>query len=69
MLWTGMLFLDSSVQFPIPTYIVPKDDVISEELLTQLKSLPNVHVILGVEYIQFKELSVCLKVKADDMML
>lgn len=37
--------------FPIPTYIVVKDDIISPEYMVQLRAIPNLTIVTDVTYL------------------
>lgn len=50
--------LDSTIAFPIPTYIILKDDVISPALQEQLSKVPNLSLISAVEYLSVNSLRV-----------
>ena len=63
-LWTTRYLLvrvfipiDETTTFPIPTYIVPKDDSISSSLVSQLTKLQNVTLIQKPSLINVNELS------------
>ena len=50
--------IDSSTVFPIPTYVVLKDDIISDSLMSQMSTLANLTIIQKPEIVTFKELNV-----------
>ena len=43
--------IEPSMAFPIPTYIVVKDDIISPEYMVQLRAIPNLTVVTDVTYL------------------
>ena len=50
--------IDQSTVFPIPTYVVLKDDIVSDSLMSQMSKLPNLTVIQKPSIISFKDLNV-----------
>lgn len=53
-----MSLLSIDIDFPIPTYVILKDETLSPELKEHFKGMPNVTVVTDVDYIQYKELTV-----------
>lgn len=54
----NQIAIDSTIAFPIPTYIILKDDVISPALQEQLSKVPNLSLISAVEYLSVNSLRV-----------
>lgn len=53
-----MSLLIVDIDFPIPTYVILKDETLSPELKENFMGMPNVTVVTDVDYIQYKELTV-----------
>ena len=51
-------FLSLDIDFPIPTYVVLKDETLSPELKDHFAGMTNVTIVTDVDYIQFKDLIV-----------
>ncbi|KNB43884.1 hypothetical protein JH06_2165 [Blastocystis sp. subtype 4] len=47
-----------NIDFPIPTYVVLKDETLSPELKDHFAGMTNVTIVTDVDYIQFKDLIV-----------
>ena len=58
MLFWNLISLDETTTFPIPTYIILKDDCLSASLISQLTKLQNVTLIQKPSLINVNELSV-----------
>ena len=50
--------IDQSTAFPIPTYVVLKDDSVPASLMSQLSELPNLTIVQKPSIITFKDLNV-----------
>ena len=52
--------LDNSTSFPIPTYVIIKDDIITEALQQELDKVDNLTIIQKPCVLNVQELSVFL---------
>lgn len=50
--------IDSSISFSLPTYVVLKDDVISDELRDQLSKVKNLTLVTDVSFQTINDLRV-----------
>ena len=50
--------IDSSISFSLPTYVVLKDDVISDELRDQLSKVKNITLVTDVSFQTINDLRV-----------
>lgn len=50
--------IDSSISFSLPTYVVLKDDVISDELRDQLSKVKNLTLVTDVSFQAINDLRV-----------
>ena len=53
-----MPLLTLDIDFPIPTYVILKDETLSPELKEHFAGITNVTIVTDVDYIQFKDLIV-----------
>ena len=51
--------IDSSISFSLPTYVVLKDDIVSDELREQLSKVKNLTLVTDVSVQTINNLRVC----------